>query len=116
MKRLGMLLRLVKRRTVNVPIDVARFLQALAPHGKLHVVGAILQPMEVLMFDLLSGQKSISSSPTGTPTAIDELLNFSARHAIAPLVEVFPMSEVNDAFEHLRSGKARYRIVLESDF
>jgi D-arabinose 1-dehydrogenase-like Zn-dependent alcohol dehydrogenase len=31
---------------------------------------------------------------------------------IAPVVETFPMSKVNDALEHLRSGKARYRIVL----
>jgi D-arabinose 1-dehydrogenase-like Zn-dependent alcohol dehydrogenase len=29
-----------------------------------------------------------------------------------PVVETFPMSKVNDALEHLCSGKARYRIVL----
>jgi uncharacterized zinc-type alcohol dehydrogenase-like protein len=44
------------------------------------------------------------------------MLNFSARHAVAPVTETFPMSKVNDALEHLRSGKARYRIVLENDF
>jgi uncharacterized zinc-type alcohol dehydrogenase-like protein len=43
------------------------------------------------------------------------MLDFSARHGIAPVVEVFPMSRVNEAFEHLRAGKARYRIVLEND-
>jgi uncharacterized zinc-type alcohol dehydrogenase-like protein len=42
-------------------------------------------------------------------------LNFSARHSIAPTTEMFPMSKVNDAIEHLRAGKARYRIVLEND-
>lgn len=102
--------------TINVPLDVSGFLNTLAPHGKFHLVGAILEPMEVKMFDLLSGQKSLSSSPTGSPTAIDQLLNFSARHSIAPLVETFPMSKVNDAMEHLRTGKARYRVVLASDF
>jgi uncharacterized zinc-type alcohol dehydrogenase-like protein len=40
------------------------------------------------------------------------MLDFSARHAIAPVVETFPMSKVNDALEHLRSGQPRYRIVL----
>jgi hypothetical protein len=44
------------------------------------------------------------------------MLAFSARHSIAPVVEYFPMSKVNDALERLRSGKARYRIVLINDF
>jgi uncharacterized zinc-type alcohol dehydrogenase-like protein len=43
------------------------------------------------------------------------MLAFSARHDIAPVTENFPMSKVNDALDHLRSGKARYRIVLEND-
>jgi len=43
------------------------------------------------------------------------MLNFIARHAVAPVIETFPMSKVNDALEHLRSGKARYRVVLEND-
>jgi alcohol/geraniol dehydrogenase (NADP+) len=43
------------------------------------------------------------------------MLAFSARHGIAPIAETFPMSKVNDAIEHLRAGKARYRIVLEND-
>jgi len=43
------------------------------------------------------------------------MLEFSARHHIAPVTETFPMSRANEAFEHLRSGKARYRIVLVND-
>jgi uncharacterized zinc-type alcohol dehydrogenase-like protein len=43
------------------------------------------------------------------------MLAFSARHGIAPVTETFPMSKANDALEHLRSGKARYRIVLVND-
>jgi hypothetical protein len=43
------------------------------------------------------------------------MLEFSARHSVAPVVEYFPISKVNDALEHLRSGKARYRIVLIND-
>jgi D-arabinose 1-dehydrogenase-like Zn-dependent alcohol dehydrogenase len=62
------------------------------------------------------GQKAISGSPAGSPTAMDRMLEFSARHSVAPVVETFPMSKVNDALEHLRAGKARYRIVLEADF
>jgi uncharacterized zinc-type alcohol dehydrogenase-like protein len=43
------------------------------------------------------------------------MLEFSARHSVAPVVEFFPMSNVNDAVARLRSGKARYRIVLVND-
>jgi uncharacterized zinc-type alcohol dehydrogenase-like protein len=43
------------------------------------------------------------------------MLSFSARHGIAPTTETFPMSRANDAIEHLRAGKARYRIVLVND-
>jgi uncharacterized zinc-type alcohol dehydrogenase-like protein len=44
------------------------------------------------------------------------MLEFCARHGIEPQVEHFPMSRVNDALDHLRAGKARYRIVLDADW
>lgn len=100
--------------TINVPQDVPGLLGTLAPKGRLHVVGAVLEPMAVPAFGLILGQKSVSASPTGSPTAIDAMLAFSARHTIAPVTETFPMSKVNEALDHLRSGKARYRIVLEN--
>ena len=102
--------------TINVPLDIPALLGALAPQGRLHLVGVVLKPMEVPAFGLIMGQKSISGSPVGSPGTIDKMLAFSARHSIAPIVEEFPMSRVNDAIEHLRSGRARYRIVLTNDF
>lgn len=101
--------------TVNVPLDVPALLDTLRPDGHLHNVGAVLKPLEVPAFGLIAGQKSIGGSPTGSPVAIDDMLEFSARHSIAPITETYPMSQVNDALEHLRSGKARYRIVLVND-
>jgi uncharacterized zinc-type alcohol dehydrogenase-like protein len=94
---------------------VPGLLGTLAPNGRLHNVGAVLNPLQVPAFSLIGGQKSVSGSPTGSPTAIDYMLEFSARHSIAPVTETFPMSKVNDAIERLRSGKARYRLVLEND-
>jgi uncharacterized zinc-type alcohol dehydrogenase-like protein len=44
------------------------------------------------------------------------MLDFAARHNLAPQVEHFPLSKVNDAIEHLKAGKARYRVVLDTDF
>src|SRR5215469_2313487 len=102
--------------TINAPQDLPGFLETLAPNGCFHNVGAVLKPLEVPAFSLILGQKSLAGSPTGSPTAIDHMLEFSARHSVAPVVEFFPMSKVNDAIERLRSGKARYRIVLINDF
>jgi len=101
--------------TINVPMDIPGLLETLAPKGILHVVGAVLEPMLIRAFGLILGQKSIAGSPGGNPTAIDRMLAFCARHSIAPVTETFPMSKVNDALEHLRAGKARYRIVLVND-
>lgn len=99
--------------TANVTLDWPAIINALAPRGRLHIVGAVLEPIPVAVFSLLVGQKSLSGSPLGSPATTSRMLEFCARHGIAPTVESFPMSKVNEAFEHLRAGKARYRIVLE---
>lgn len=102
--------------TVNVSLDWDALLAALAPNGRLHVLGAVTEPIPVPVFTLLMGQKSISASPTGSRGALDDMLAFADRHHVAPQTEHFPMSEVNAALQHLRDGKARYRIVLDADF
>jgi len=102
--------------TVNVSLDWSRLVQLLAPKGRLHLVGAVLEPLSLPVFPLLMGQKAVSGSPLGNPAVTAEMLNFCVRHNIAPLVESYPMSRVNEALTHLKSGKARYRIVLQNDF
>lgn len=99
--------------TVNTPLDWTALLKTLKPNGRMHVVGAVLEPMPISAFDLIMSQKSISGSPTGDPSAISAMLDFAARHGIAPQVEHFPLSRVNEAIEHLAAGKARYRVVLD---
>jgi uncharacterized zinc-type alcohol dehydrogenase-like protein len=99
--------------TVNVPLDWQAYIEALRPQGRLHLVGVVTQPLSVPLFLLLSGQKSLSASPTGSPSAIATMLNFAARHYIQPTIETYKLSEINDALEKLRHGKPRYRIVLQ---
>ena len=101
--------------TVNATMDWQALIGALAPRGRLHTVGAIAEPVSLAAFPLLAGQKSFSGSPLGSPATTQTMLEFCARHSIAPTAEFFPMSRVNDAFEHLHAGKARYRIILEND-
>jgi uncharacterized zinc-type alcohol dehydrogenase-like protein len=102
--------------TVNVKLDWDALIGTLAPNGRLHVVGAVPEPIPVAAFSLILQQRSVSGSPTGSPVAIETMLDFAARHNIAPQTEHFPMSQINEAFARLESGKARYRIVLDADF
>lgn len=102
--------------TVNVPLDWNAYVATLAPRGRLHFVGAVLEPLNIGVFPLLMGQRSVSASPLGSPATTALMLEFCARHGIAPVTETFPMSKVNDALAHLESGKARYRVVLKNDW
>lgn len=102
--------------TVNVPLDWTAMLNTLKPDGRLHVVGGITSPMEIDAMNLIFGRKSVSGSPTASPAEMATMLAFAARHEIAPMVEEYPMSDVNAAVTRLREGKARYRIVLKADF
>ena len=101
--------------TVNVALNWSLYLQTLAPKGRLHFVGAVPQPLNVVPFELLTGQKTISGTPMGSPATLGTMLDFCARHEIAPVTEEFPMSKVNEGLDRLRSGKARYRVVLIND-
>ena len=102
--------------TVNVPLNWKGYLAALAPKGKLHLVGAVLEPIQVGAFDLIMNQKAITGTATGSPYVVRKMIEFCARHNIETVTENYKMSEINEAFEHLESGKVRYRIVLENDF
>jgi uncharacterized zinc-type alcohol dehydrogenase-like protein len=98
--------------TVNVKLDWNAYIATLRPKGRLHVVGATLEPLDLGAFPLIMAQRSVSGSPVGSPATIATMLDFAVRHGIKPVIETFPFDKVNDAMEHLRSGKARYRVVL----
>jgi len=100
--------------TANVTLDWNSYLVALAPKGKFHNVGAVLEPLAIPAFTLLTGQKSVTGSPLGSPALTRTMLEFCVRHDIYPITEEYPMAKVNEALAHLESGKARYRIVLKN--
>lgn len=99
--------------TVNVPLNWPAMIATLRPKGRLHIVGAVLEPIPVNAFDIIMTQRSVSGSPNGSPLTMAEMLEFAARHDILPQTEHFPLDRVNDAIARLLAGTARYRLVLD---
>lgn len=99
--------------TVNVPLDWNAYLGTVRRQGRLHVLGAVPAPLGIVNTQLMMGNRSVSSSPSGSPTTALTMLDFAARHDIAPVCETFSFDRINEAVDHLRSGEARFRVVLE---
>ncbi len=102
--------------TVAVDLNWSLYLNALGPRGRLHTVGVPPKPLAAHAAQLLTNQRSVSGSPLGSPATIRRMLDFCARHAIRPQVERLPMSKIGEAFQRLKDGSPRYRIVLDNDF
>jgi len=100
--------------TVTANLDMNLYLSALAPRGRFHTVGVIPE-IKTSAFSLIGGQREISGSPSGAPINVMKMLDFAARHGVAPITEEFPMSQANEALAHMEAGKARYRVVLKND-
>jgi len=98
--------------TVNADQDWGTFVQALRPTGTLCFVGVPPSPVAVHAFPLISGLRSISGNPTGSPYRLKEMLDVAARHGVKALIESFPMAKANEAIEKVKKNKVRYRAVL----
>ena len=98
--------------TVNVKLNWNLFLNTIKPRGRLHFVGAVLDPIAVSVFSLMGGRRSISGSPVGSPKNITKMLKFCDEHKISPIVEHFDFNDINIAIKKLRNNKLRFRAVL----
>jgi D-arabinose 1-dehydrogenase-like Zn-dependent alcohol dehydrogenase len=84
----------------------------LGPGGKLIVVGASMDPIEVPPAMLIGGQKSIIGHASGTSQDSEDTLAFSALSDIRPMIETVPLERVAEAYEKMLKGDARFRMVL----
>jgi uncharacterized zinc-type alcohol dehydrogenase-like protein len=98
--------------TVYLPSDWSGLLNALRRNGTLCLVGAPAEPLSVPPFLLVIGQKSVTGSAIGGRPAIREMLAFAARHGVGARAQVRPLAEADAAFDEVRRGRARYRMVL----
>jgi propanol-preferring alcohol dehydrogenase len=87
-------------------------LDGLALRGRLIVLGAATDPMEVNTGSLIFGGRSIHGSLTGTPSENEENLAFSVTNQVRPMVETVPLDKAGDAYARMMSGAARFRMVL----
>lgn len=98
--------------TVNVKLNWDSFINILAPLGRLHLVGAALEPLNINAMGLIMKHTSISGSPVGSPDTIAKMLDFAMLHDIQPTIEKFALSEVNHAIKKIKSGDIKHRAVL----
>ena len=98
--------------TVNADQDWQAMVNSLRPKGTLCMVGVPPSPMAIQAFPLISGQRAISGSTTGSPRDLQEMLDVAARHGVKAVTERFPMAKANDAVAKVKKGKVRYRAVL----
>ncbi len=84
----------------------------LGVDGKLIVLGAAMDPLEVSALQLLAGRKSITGWPSGTAIDSQDTMSFSVLAGVRSMNEVFPLERAAEAYERMMSGKARFRVVL----
>lgn len=91
---------------------MSALVDGLGMHGKMVVVGATPDPIEVSPIQLIRGGKSIQGWPSGTPTDSEDTLRFAELSGVRPMIERFPLQKVNEAYARMMSGKAEFRVVL----
>src|SRR2546427_9422963 len=84
----------------------------LGINGKMVIVGASPEPMEVSPLQLIMGRRSIQGWASGIPTDSEDTLRFAELTGVRPMIEKYPLARVNEAYAQMMSGKAEFRIVL----
>jgi D-arabinose 1-dehydrogenase-like Zn-dependent alcohol dehydrogenase len=98
--------------TVTDAKSMSAAIGGLAIDGKLLIVGATNEPIEVSPLALIGGRRSVAGWPSGTAIDSEQTLDFSVLAHIRPLIETFPLERAPEAYERMMSGKARFRVVL----
>jgi D-arabinose 1-dehydrogenase-like Zn-dependent alcohol dehydrogenase len=99
--------------TVTSGKAMSKMVGGLAVNGKLIVIGASGDPIEVPPFALIGGRQAIHGWSAGTSIDSEDTLAFSVFSGVRSMNEVFPLERAGEAFERMMSGAARFRVVLE---
>ena len=98
--------------TVTNGDAMSAVLGGLGVNGKLIILGAAAEPLQVPGIPLLMGRRSVLGWPSGSSIDSQDTLFFSAQTGVRSMNEVFPLARAPEAYDHMMSGKARFRAVL----
>jgi len=91
---------------------MSQLIDGLSPDGRMVVVGVSPDPINVLPPQIVLKRRDIQGWPSGSSIDWEDTLNFSALSGVRPMIEKYPLEKVNDAYEQMISGRARFRVVL----
>lgn len=100
--------------TVTNGKAMSAVLGGLGVNGKFMVLGAADSPLEVPPLLLITGRRSVMGWYSGTSTDSEDTLSFSVLAGVRAMIEVYPLERVAEAYDHMMSGKARFRVVLKT--
>jgi D-arabinose 1-dehydrogenase-like Zn-dependent alcohol dehydrogenase len=100
--------------TVTDAKSMSSVLGGLGIDGKLVVLGVSADPIEVSPLLLIGARRSIAGWPSGTAIESEDTLKFSVQSHVLPMIETFPLTQAAEAYQHMMSGKARFRVVLKA--
>jgi D-arabinose 1-dehydrogenase-like Zn-dependent alcohol dehydrogenase len=87
-------------------------IDGLGPNGKLMVIGASSDPIEVTPIQLISGSRTIQGWASGTAADSEDTLRFAELTGVRPMIETYPLERAAEAYARMLSGKAQFRVVL----
>jgi D-arabinose 1-dehydrogenase-like Zn-dependent alcohol dehydrogenase len=91
---------------------MSELVDGLGPNGKLIVVGATFDPIEVTPIQLITGSRTMQGWSTGTPADSEDTLRFAELSGVRPMIETYPLEKADEAYARMLSGKAQFRVVL----
>jgi D-arabinose 1-dehydrogenase-like Zn-dependent alcohol dehydrogenase len=91
---------------------MSELIDGLGPNGKLMVVGATFDPIEVTPLQLINGSRAIQGWAAGTPADSEDTLRFAELTGVRPMIETYPLEKAAEAYARMMSGKAQFRVVL----
>jgi len=91
---------------------MSALIDGLGPNGTLMVVGVGLDPIEVTPVQLISGSRALQGWASGTPADSEDTLRFAELTGVRPMIETYPLDQAAEAYARMRSGNARFRVVL----
>jgi D-arabinose 1-dehydrogenase-like Zn-dependent alcohol dehydrogenase len=91
---------------------MSELIDGLGPNGKLVVIGATSDPIEVTPAQLITGSKTIQGWASGTTADSEDTLHFAELSGVRPMIETYPLERAAEAYARMMSGDAQFRVVL----